>query len=383
MMTSRPPRTRTLVLGIDPGRARPKGLAASIVLSLDEVTRGIGVVQPAEPMSKAALKAFLADDPLLAHPELRMVCLAAPLTPLPLERRPWKARAVEIRLARGAFSSAERGPHMPWIANAKVWPRYEQAVPLLHALVVRRYPLLTLTAVTPSSEFPHRCTAEVFPKASLAVLAPREPLRSRPLVTQFFGQLDDWLFPQLFTASDTTTSPPIEACLQSLSSCLHLDPGTLLETQRIARIRRPSPRREPLRAFVAALQGILALAGAGCLVGATGDHEGSLLLPASWHPDWETEWSDGRRAVPKLQRIPVRPFTDPQVATFAPLEQAPRAMEESDRQTSGESEAASSEQLALGASEARGLIQCIQVRNFKSVSKEGEDGNGLDEIQVG
>src|SRR5215213_4179771 len=96
------PRARTLVLGIDPGQARPKGLAASAVLSLDEVTGSIGVVRPAEPIRKAELKAFLADDPFLLQPELRMVCLAAPLTPLQLERKPLKARAVEIRLARGA-----------------------------------------------------------------------------------------------------------------------------------------------------------------------------------------------------------------------------------------------------------------------------------------
>lgn len=300
-----PPRTRTLVLGIDPGPARPSALAARTVLAIDDATGAISVALPAKPMKVAALRAFLADDPLLSEPALRMVCLAAPLTPRPLEQKPWKARAVEIRLARGAFSTTERGPGMPWIATPRLWPLYEQAVPLLDALVARRFPLLTLPPENAFAELPRRCTAEVFPKASLAVLASRELVQDRPHSGQSFSQLDDWLFPQLFMASGIS-SPPFEACLRCLAPRLHLTPQTFQEAERIARLRRPSPRREPLRAFVAALQGILALVGAACIVGAAGESEGSVLLPATWHPDWETEWRDSRRSVSQVRRLPVR-----------------------------------------------------------------------------
>ena len=69
-------------------------------------------------------------------------------------------------------------------------------------------------------------------------------------------------------------------------------------------IGRKSPaRREPLRAFIAALQGILALAGAAALVGAEGEHEGYFLMPAAWHPDWEEAWRDPRRLDPLVRRV--------------------------------------------------------------------------------
>ena len=317
--------TRTLVLGIDPGEIRPSALAGSSVLSLDEAGN-IDVVQPASSMSKVTLQSFLATDELLTAPGLRLVSLAAPLTPRPLEEKPRKTRAVEIRLARGAFSGTNRGPHMPWIANPMMWPHYRQAMPLLDILTARRFPLITIPHDRTFVALPPRCTAEVFPKASLAVLTPTEPLLSRPRSFQFLGDLDDWLFPRLFSASKTS-SPPIEALLHDYAPGLYLSPDALREAERITRIRRPWSRREPLRAFVAALQGILALGGAACLVGAVGDHEGSILLPATWHPDWEAEWRDSRRAVVEVRRLPVRRQVDLQDSTFALSEHACAAPE--------------------------------------------------------
>ena len=256
-------------------------------------------------MRKASLAPFLAGEPLLADPRLRLVAVAAPLTPRPLDRKPWKARAVEIRLSRGAFASSSRGPNMPWISRALSWSRYEQARPLLPVLAARGFPLLTMPAEAPAVELPLRCTAEVFPKASLAVLTPAGALQARPVANEFMSQLDDWLFPRLFTATDAA-APPIVAILEAFAPGLRLAQETFEEAQRIANLRRPFPRREPLRAFLAAFQGILALRGAACLVGAAGDHEGSILLPSVWHPEWEAEWSDFRREVAELRRIPLQ-----------------------------------------------------------------------------
>jgi hypothetical protein len=156
----------------------------------------------------------------------------------------------------------------------------------------------------PACELPLRCTAEVFPKASLAVLAPADAPRDRPLANDFMSQLDDWLFPRLFTAAGEA-APPAVALLEALAPGLHLARETLEEAQRIANLRRPAPRREPLRAFLAAFQGILAVREAACLIGAAGDQEGSILLPAAWHCEWEDEWSDCRREVAELRRLPL------------------------------------------------------------------------------
>lgn len=287
--------SESLVLGIDPGPAREAASAAYVVLGLDERSGEIGVFRPAIPLRKASLAPLLEGEPLLSDPRVRLAAVAAPLTPRPLDRKPWKARAVEIRLSRGAFSGSSRGPHMPWISRAPSWSRYRQVLPLLSILEMRGFPLLTMPAEAPSVELPPRCTAEVFPKASLAVLTSRTELLDRPIAHASFGHLDDWLFPRLFSAPDQAFLAP----------ALRLQDEAREEAQRIASLRRPFPRREPLRAFLAALQGILTLRGAACLVGAAGDHEGSILLPSAWHPEWEADWSDFRRDVSHLRRIPV------------------------------------------------------------------------------
>ena len=300
----------SLVVGIDPGPPREASPAACAVLGLDDSHGLLHVFRPAIPLRKASLAPLLEGEPLLKDPRLRLVAVAGPLTPRPLERKPWKARAVEIRLSRGAFSSSSRGPNMPWISRALSWRRYEQARPLQPVLEARGFPLLTMPVEAPAVELPVPCTVEVFPKASLAVLLPFEVLQERPTANGFMGELDDWFFSRLFTATDAS-APPVVEILEALAPGVRLAGETLEEAQRIAHLRRPFPRREPLRAFLAAFQGILALRGGACLVGAAGDHEGSVLLPALWHPEWEAEWSDLRREVAGIRRVPVPPGVPP------------------------------------------------------------------------
>lgn len=322
------PNSLALVMGIDPGPTRPASLAAWIVLSLDVGSGTVGVLRQAVHLSKALLAEVLDDQPLLADPRLQLVAMTAPLTPLPLERKPWRARSIEIRLSRGAFSGAARGPWMPWLSNQRTWPRYQRAALLQALLQSRGFPLLGMPAHAPMAELPSRGLVEVYPKATLALLSSTSALQLRPPAGKFLGELDDWLFPRLFT-NEESSPPPIQASLQAMGCVLRLEPEALGEARRISGLRRPFPRREPMRAFVAALQGILALHGHACLVGAPGDHEGSILLPATWHPDWEVEWRDDRREVPQLRRVPLRalfpdrepfPFhvvVEPPVATLA------------------------------------------------------------------
>lgn len=291
------------VLGIDPGVPREKAAAASAVLRLDPAGV-IGLVEKPEALSKPALAAFLRKDPLLADERLRTVALNAPLTFARLERKPWRARLVEIRLARGAFSGSMRGPQPPWISAARSgWLRYQEAAPLQDLLRDRGFPLFLMPSEDVETELPERCCVEVYPKATLAVLMPRAPLKDRPVASKFMGQIDDWLFPQIFLPPSPETPAPIETILETLAPGLRLAPETLQEAERITRIRRPFSRREPLRAFVAALQGILAHAGAAALVGAAGDTEGSYLLPATWQTDWENEWKDPRNQELGVRRV--------------------------------------------------------------------------------
>jgi len=294
------------VIGIDPGVPRAKAAAAYSILTLDPLDQGatIGLIGRSEALRKTELAAFLRDDPLLADERLRLAAINAPLTPVRLERKPLRARRVEIRFSRGGFAGSSRGPHPLWIsAGRSGWLRYLEAAPLQDILAERGLPLLTMPPEGEVPELPARCSAEVFAKGTLTVLVPRTSLEDRPMVGEFLGQIDDWLFPQLFLRRSPAEPAPIESILETLAPGLRIGPETFLEIERITNIRRPYSRREPLRAFVAAFQGILALVGAGALVGAEGDTEGYYLMPAAWHPDWEEEWSDPRRQEPKVLRV--------------------------------------------------------------------------------
>lgn len=292
-----------LVIGIDPGVPRAKAAAACSVLTLDPAGT-IGLLGRAESMRKTALAAFLRNDPLLADERLRLAAIDAPLTPVRLERKPWRARQVEIRLSRGAFAGSVRGPQPPWISAARSgWLRYQEGAAVLDLLRERGFPLFPMPPEGVVPELPARCCVEVYPKATLAVLMPRAPLEERPMASEFMGQIDDWLFPQIFLSSPTEGRAPIEDILETLAPAIRLAPETLAEATRIAAIRRPFSRREPMRAFIAAFQGILALAGGAALVGAEGDHEGYFLMPAQWHPDWEEAWEDPRRQDLLVRRV--------------------------------------------------------------------------------
>lgn len=303
-----------LVIGIDPGVPQPKATAAWSVLTLSREGR-IGLAGRSESTTKPGLAAFLREDPLLADERLRLAALAAPLTPVRIEKKPWRARLVEARLSRGVFAGSARGPQPPWISAGKSgWVRYQEGLALLDILRERGFSLFPMPPEGTAPELPARCCVEVYPKATLTVLVARSPLEERPMASEFMGQVDDWLFPQLFLPQSPTAHPPIEGLLKNLAPALHFAPETLEEAARIAGIRRPFPRREPLRAFVAALQGILGLAGGAALVGAEGDHEGYFLLPATWHPDWEEAWNDPRKQEPRVRRVRV-------VSSLPPLRQ--------------------------------------------------------------
>jgi hypothetical protein len=306
------------VLGIDPGGVRASSKTGIALLSLDH-NGTIDLIEQARALEKEELRSYLRSDTRLSDDALRLVSLAAPLTPLPLSKKPSRARAVEIRLRRGSFSGPFRGPSMRWLSDAKSWPRYLEGGTLLSILKERGFPLLTLhEGNSDGLSLTGRVTAEVFPKASLAVWTSPARLQDRPLSVKFHGQLDDWLFPQLFPEPDGSVIPFNSLLSEYASGCfpLKITQRVQAEALRISRIRRPESRREPLRAFVGALQGVLALAGAGCLVGAPGPGEGAVLLPAKWHPSWEDEWLDDRRSLSGVVRVLIQPSSLSQKLLF-------------------------------------------------------------------
>jgi len=306
-----------LVIGIDPGVPREKAAAGYSILSLDPKGT-VSLPGRSRALRKPELTEFLRGDPLLADEHLRLAAIAAPLTPVRLTRKPWRARQVEIRLSRGAFAGSSRGPQPPWISAVRSgWLRYQEGADVLDLLRERGFPLLTMPPEGVAPVLPERCSVEVYPKATLSVLVPRAPLEDRPMASEFMGQIDDWLFPQIFLRQPMaggafpTSDPeraPIEDILEMLAPDIHLAPETLEEAARLTGIRRPYSRREPLRAFLAAFQGILALAGAAALVGAEGDHQGYFLMPAEWHPNWEEAWKDPRRHDPLVRRVEVKAY---------------------------------------------------------------------------
>ena len=230
-----------LVLGIDPGGPRDRAYAAYFFLTLDPAGT-IGLFGAPRVLTRPQLRAFLRENPLLDDERLRLVALGAPLTPVRLERKPLKARLVEIRFTRGAFSGASRGPQPPWISGTRAgWPRYQDGAKLQELLNGRGFPLLPMPPETPEEapfELPARCSVEVYPKATLTVLLPRHLLVGRPIASEFMGQIDDWLFPQAVLPpeqpEDSEEEPslraPIEDILQTVAPGLRLAPETLAES---------------------------------------------------------------------------------------------------------------------------------------------------------
>lgn len=297
-----------IALGIEPGGPNEQNRAAWAALML-EPSGTIGLFAAAQSCPKPELKKFLVRDALLAEERLRLVALAAPLTPAHLRRRPRIARWVEISFSRGAFSETERGPQPTWLCNERTgWRRYQEGMELLDLVRPRGFDLLEMPPEGVAAQLPARCCAEVFPKATLSLLLPRELLLDRPRACEFLGKLDDWLFPQAFLPVTDAVAPQVllEEMFCDVFPWLRLAPEVLAEARRIAALRRPYSRREPLRAFLGALQGALALAGAACLVGVAGEGEGSFLLPRVWHPDWETAWRASLRVTGmQIRRIDV------------------------------------------------------------------------------
>ena len=297
-----------IALGIEPGGPNESKRSALAALTL-EPSGTIGLHLEAQSCQKPDLRKFLVRDALLTDERLRLVALAAPLTPAHLQRKPGVARWVEISFSRGAFSGSERGPQPPWLSNGRTgWRRYQEGMQLLDLVRQRGFSLLEMPPEGVAPELPARCCAEVYPKATLSLLLPRKLLLDRPRAYQFMGQLDDWLFPQAFLpVSEGASSTLIEEVFQDLFPWLGLAPEVIAEARRIAGLRRPSSRCEPLRAFLGALQGVLALAGAAGLLGLAGEGEGTYLLPRVWHPDWEAAWRDSLRDrdIEKMRRVHV------------------------------------------------------------------------------
>lgn len=306
-------RDTTLVIGVHPGSPKEGAPAARSILTVG-ATGEIGLLGRTEIVMKPALARFLREDAVVADGRTRLIAMDVPLTPRPLEKKPVRARLVEYRFTRGIFAAAARGPQPVWLSAAKTgWLRYQEGLALRALLEKRGIHLLEMPPEGCAPELPAQCLVEVLPKATLALLLSREMAENRPATNDFLGQLDDWLFPRLFAPrrlENGETGPEsgqlrsrIEEVLEWLAPGYRVAPEVIREATRISRLRRPHSRREPLRAFTAAFQAALALAGAACLVGAEGDGEGSLLLPARWHPDWEIGWNDPRGQDPRVRRV--------------------------------------------------------------------------------
>jgi hypothetical protein len=299
----------TLVIGVHPGAPKVGAPAARSILTVG-ATGEIGLLGKTEIVMKPALARFLREDPLVVDQRMRLIAMDVPLTPRPLERKPVRARLVEYRFTRGIFAAAARGPQPVWLSAAKTgWLRYQEGLTLRALLEARGIRLLEMFPEGNAPELPAKSLVEVLPKATLALLLSREMAENRPATNDFLGQLDDWLFPRLFAPRrlDSEETGQVrsraEEVLEALAPDYRLAPEVIREATRISRLRRPYSRREPLRAFTAAFQAALAVAGAACLVGAEGDGEGSLLLPAHWHPDWEQGWTDPRGQDQRVRRV--------------------------------------------------------------------------------
>jgi hypothetical protein len=306
-------RETTLVIGVHPGAPKAGAPAARSALTIS-ATGEIGLLGRTEIVMKPALARFLREDAIVADERVRLIAMDVPLTSRPLERKPVRARLVEYRFTRGIFAAAARGPQPVWLSAAQTgWLRYQEGLALRSLLEKRGIRLLEMPPEGSSTELPAKSLVEVLPKATLALLLSREMAENRPATNDFLGQLDDWLFPRLFAPrrldSEETGKESgflrsrAEEVLEALAPGYRLAPEVIREATRIARLRRPYSRREPLRAFTAAFQAALAVAGAACLVGAEGDGEGSILLPARWHPDWEQGWTDPRGQDPRVRRV--------------------------------------------------------------------------------
>jgi hypothetical protein len=235
-----------------------------------------------------------------------LVTLDAPITPVRIMERPKSGRCVERRFSRGDFSNGKRGPQPSSIAvPAQGWPLYCAAMSFLESVKTVGISPFHLPAADDGKRgcCLHRKLVEVLPKLTMALLTPRERIRTRPSADRFYWQIDNWLFPHLFVRDQMGP----EAEVRSGSPCFGLDTPTMLtllgadvtlddsvwsEALRIQREEDIEIRHEMIGAFVAGFQGAISFAGKAQLIGCAGDSEGYYLLPASWHDEWLAVWNE-------------------------------------------------------------------------------------------
>jgi len=230
---------------------------------------------------------------------------------------------LERRFSRGHFSNGKRGPQPSSIAVPRQgWALYESGMDFSGWLTTLNFPtfcLPPLGAVLNAVDLQKR-TLEVLPKLTMSLLLPQITVSGRPVGRGFHGQIDNWLFPQIFCSKSAQVLPVAGipglgthsgSLFSLLGQTVILDSSVMLEADRIYAVPNNSVRHELIGAFVAAFQGALAFAGKAELVGAHGAHEGYYMLPAYWHNDWTGAWNNyspnHRRPAAPVYRLPIHP----------------------------------------------------------------------------
>ena len=245
----------------------------------------IAVIAPTTPCSTEGLRRFIRESERFNDREVRVVAVDAPVTPQLLIAKPAAGRSIDARFSRGHFSNGLRGPQPGSIATpAQGWPLYQAGMATTAMLALRGFPYAALQAGR-LLNLVERATIEVIPKLTQTLLSPRSILTARPRRVA----IDDHLFAETWGLAPTNTS-----FTRLLDPIVAIDSTVALEAARILTLAA-APRHEAVGAFVAGLQGALALARCAAVVGAPGDHEGYYVLPKSWHTDWIDVWRDTTR----------------------------------------------------------------------------------------
>lgn len=247
-----------------------------------------------------------------------LIALDAPITPSRLAMRPRSGRMVEKRFSRGDFSNVKRGPQPSSISVPRQgWPLYCGAMEMMVDLGRLGYkmPLITDGALTLSGND----VVEVCPKMTQSLLVPQSRVMGRPGKQQtpaFYRKIDNWLFSHLFVPeAPLGIDPPGQqqpswgidhtGLLGLIENGVRIDQSVWSEAARIASSRPLTRRHELIGAFVAGIQGAIALAGSSVAVGAGGDHEGYYVLPSQWHVDWTHVWEKTRKNGDVVSSFPV------------------------------------------------------------------------------
>jgi hypothetical protein len=297
------PAGEVLVVGIEVGRPLPgysRGLAVFAVSKNENKyeVRAAGATQTVETGKLWGFKDFFAKTSL---PRRAVLALDAPITPGRPRPAPNTGRAVEKRFSRGAFSTSKHGLQPVSLAvHLQGYCLHAEAMEVREELENQNIPYMAFPEEAKWCRLRVPSIIEVLPRLTAGLLLPRTlvaDVRPRGPKTAL---MEAFLFPYLFCAEPERFGRPAFPqhlrAVDQFAERLTFDPSFFEDAESCRDYQQ-------IGAFLAAFQGVLAIANLSALAGSQGASEGYICVPRAWHRDWEEVWADTARTDDEVTRL--------------------------------------------------------------------------------